>query len=403
MSDYMKEFKPPHRVLMGPGPSDVHSRVLQAMAVPILGHLDPDFLRVMDDVMEMLRVVFRTSNRMTLPISATGSAGMEAALCNVVERGDTVVIAINGYFGNRMADIASRCGAHVHTVEFPWGKPIGPDLSLLEDEMKAHPRVKALGVVHGETSTGVISSLPQIADLAHRYDALLIADAVTTLGGAAVDLDGWDVDVCYSATQKCLGAPPGLAPISLGPRAVKVLNERETEVQSFYFNLANLETYWSENQSRVYHHTAPISMIYALREALRMAMEEGIDDRIRRHARNSDALRAGLEALGLGLFAEQGHRLDPLTTVIVPEGVNESQVRRRLLVEYGIEIGGGLGEIAGRVWRIGLMGESSRESNVLTFLSALERILADEGYEVARGAGVTGAQISFATAESGPA
>jgi alanine-glyoxylate transaminase/serine-glyoxylate transaminase/serine-pyruvate transaminase len=398
MSSYLNEFKPPRRILMGPGPSDVHSRVLQAMTMPILGHLDPDFLGVMDDVMEMLRIVFKTSNKLTLPLSATGSAGMEAAFCNMVEPGDTVVVGINGYFGHRMADIASRCGADLHTVEFPWGRPIGPDLSPLEQEMKKHRSVKALGVVHGETSTGVLSPLPSIAELAHRYDALLIADAVTSLGGEEVTLDEWDVDVSYSASQKCLGAPPGLSPITLGPRAVSILKERKTRVQSFYLNLADLESYWSEGQARVYHHTAPISMIYALREALRMAMEEGMEERIRRHGRNATALRAGLEALGLELFADPQHRLNPLTTVVVPEGVNEARVRRRLLADYGIEIGGGLGEIAGRVWRVGLMGESSRESNVLAFLSALERTLPEEGYEVAQGAGVAGAQRALAFA-----
>ena len=380
---------------MGPGPSNVHPRVLHAMDMPILGHLDPDFLRVMDDVMEMLRLILQTSNRLTLPLSATGTAGMEAAFCNVVEPGDTVVIAINGYFGNRMADIAARCGAEVHTVQFPWGKPVGPDLSPLEEEMGKHRSIKALGLVHGETSTGVLSPLPALAELAHRHDALLIADAVTTAGGEEVALDQWDVDICYSASQKCLGAPPGLAPISLGPRAAKVLKERESKIQSFYLNLAVLESYWSE--SRVYHHTAPISMIYALREALRMAMEEGMEERIRRHARNAGALRAGLEALGLELFADPSYRLNPLTTVVVPEGVKEAQVRRRLLTDYGIEIGGGLGEIAGRVWRIGLMGDSSSEKNVLAFLSALERILPDEGYEVARGASLAAAQRALAS------
>ena len=238
MSDYLKEFTPPQKILMGPGPSNVHSRVLRAMGAPILGHLDPDFLRIMDDVREVLRIVFQTHNTLTLPISGTGTAGMETAFCNVVEAGDTVVIAVNGYFGNRMVDIASRCGAQVHTVEFPWGKPVGPDLSGLEEAIRSHRNVKAVGVVHGETSTGVLSPLPELADLAHRYDALLIADSVTTLGGEEVALDRWDVDICYSATQKCLGAPPGLAPISLSQRAIKVLEERKTKVQSFYLNLA---------------------------------------------------------------------------------------------------------------------------------------------------------------------
>ena len=396
MSEYLKEFKPPQRILMGAGPSNVHPLVLQAMALPILGHLDPDFLRVMDHVREMLRLVFQTSNNLTLPISATGTAGMEAAYCNVVEPGDTVVVAVNGYFGNRAADIASRCGAQVYPVEFPWGKAVGPDLTPLENEVKKHRKVKAIGVVHAETSTGVLSPLPEIANLAHRYDALLIADAVTSLGGEELYLDRWDVDVCHSATQKCLGAPPGLAPISLGPRAIKVMRERKTKVQSFYLNLAGLETYWSEGQ-RAYHHTAPISMVYALREALRMAMEEGLENRIRRHAQNSAALRAGLEALGLQLFADPAHVLNPLTTVMVPEGVDGARVRSKLLEDFGIEIAVGLGELAGRIWRIGLMGESSRESNVFAFLSALEIILAEEGYEVARGAGVAGAQRSLSS------
>ena len=389
MARYLREFVPPPRILMGPGPSNVHPRVLQAMAMPVLGHLDPDFLRVMDDVIDMLRIVFRTSNRLTISISGTGTAGMEAAFCNLLEPGDTVVIAINGYFGTRMADMASRCGAEVHTVNYPWGKPVGPDLSALEAEMKGHRTVKVLGVVHGETSTGVLNPLEQISDLAHRYDALLIADVVTSLGGEEVALDQWSVDACFSGTQKCLGAPPGLAPISLGPRAVDAIRQRKSKVQSFYLDLADLETYWFEN--RVYHHTPPISMIYALREALRMAIEEGMDNRIRRHARNAAALRAGLEELGLELFADPGYRLNPLTTVVAPDGVNEAQVRTKLREEYGIEIGGGLGELRGRGWRIGLMGASSSESNVLTFLSAFERVLTEEGYEVAHGAGVAAA------------
>ena len=397
MSDYMAEFNPPHRILLGPGPSGVSSRVLQAMAAPIVGHLDPVFLGVMEDVRDMLREVFRTSNNLTLPVSGTGSAAMEAAFCNTIERGDHAVIAINGYFGSRMADIAGRCGAQVHTVEYPWGSPVGPDLTALEEELKKHPRVKLVGVVHAETSTGVLSPLKEVADLAHRYDAILIADAVTSLGGEQMEVDAWDVDVCYSGTQKCLGAPPGLSPITLGERAVRVLRERKTQVQSFYLDLVHLETYWSDRPA--YHHTAPISMVYALREALRIIMEEGREERIRRHATNASALRAGLEALGLELFAQPGFRLNPLTTVLVPEGVEDANVRRKLLADHGIEVGGGLGETAGRVWRVGLMGESSRSSNVLAFLSALELILPTEGYEVARGAGVAAAQRALTPAD----
>lgn len=395
MESYLREFIPPHRTLMGAGPSNVHSRVLQAIGTPMLGHLDPSFLKVMDDVMEMLRIMFGTSNRMTLPISATGTAAMEAAICNVVEPGDTVVIAANGFFGVRLADIASRCGAQVHTVDFPWGKPVDP--SDVETEMRKHTAVKALGVIHGETSTGVLSPLTDLANLAHRHDSILIADAVTSLGGQEFKMDQWDIDIAYSASQKCLAAPPGLAPLSIGSRAEKLIKERKTPVQSFYLNLGNLETYWSGNQTRVYHHTAPISMIYALRESLRMAMEEGIENRILRHARNAAALRAGLESLGLALFADPDHRLNPLTAVLAPEGVDEAHVRRRLLQEYSIEIAGGLGQIAGRVWRIGLMGETSREANVLLLLSALERILPGEGYKVAQGAAVASAQQVLAS------
>ena len=397
MEDYMREFVSPQRLLMGPGPSNVHPRVTRAMADPILGHLDPDFLGLMDDVGVMLRASFRTSNPLTLAVPGTGTAGMEAAFCNVVERGDTVVVAINGYFGNRMADIASRCGAEVHTVDFDWGGPVGPDLTRVEDELKKHSNVKVLAVVHAETSTGVLTPIPALAQLAHRYGALLICDAVTSLGGEILDLDGWDVDICYSGTQKCLGAPPGLAPISMGPRAVEVLRQRKTKVQSFYLDLTHLESYWSER--RVYHHTAPVSMIYSLREALRMLMEEGLDERVVRHARNGAALRAGLEAMGLRVFSDSEYRLNPLTAVLVPDGIEEAKVRARLRVEYNIEIGGGLGTLADRAWRVGLMGESSRERNVLAFLSALERTLAEQGYEVPSGAGVAAAQRSLASVD----
>ena len=394
MSNYMEEFSPPYRMLMGPGPSSVHPRVLRTMSAPILGHLDPYFVQVMDDVMEMLQMMFRTSNPLTLPISGTGSAGVEAAFCNLVEPGDVVICVINGHFGNRAADTAGRVGADVRKVELTWGEAVGPDLTPLEDELKKHSKVKAVSVVHGETSTGVLSPLPEIAKLVHSYDSLLIVDAVTSLGGELVDMDAWALDVCHSCTQKCIGAPPGLAPISLGPRAVQAMQDRKSPVQSFYLNLSTLQTYWGDRHQ--YHHTAPISMIYALREALRMAMEEGLDNRLQRHARVAAGLRAGVTALGLGLFADQSYRLNPLTTVVVPEGVDQVKVRGRLLKEYNIEIAGGLGEIANRVWRIGVMGGSAEESNILSLLSAMERILPEEGYEVAYGAGVAAAQRSFA-------
>ncbi len=386
--DYLSEFQPPQRILLGAGPSSVHPRVLRAMALPILGHLDPEFFRVMDQVCQMLRQVYGTANTMTLPLSSTGTGAMEAACANILERGDTMVVCRNGFFGHRLADIAQRCGAETFVVDAPWGKPV--DVQALEEELKRHTKVKAVGVVHGETSTGVLTPLPEVVNLAHRYGALVMVDAVTSLGGHEMRMDEWDVDVCYSASQKCLGAPPGLAPISLGRQAMDVIQARTSPVQSFYFNLKDLESYWS--QRRAYHHTAPISMIYALREALRMAMEEGIDNRIRRHARVAAALRAGLEALGIGLLAEPSYRLNPLTTALAPEGIDEATVRRRLLEEYRIEIGGGLGELRGKVWRIGLMGESCREINVFALLSALEIILPGLGYEVASGASLAAAQ-----------
>ena len=381
-SAYMNELQPPQKVLLGPGPSSVHPRVLQALALPVMGHLDPAFFQVMDDVCEMLRQVFHTKNVMTVPISSTGTGAMETACANIIEPGDTVLICRNGYFGIRLGDIAERCGATVHLIDTPWGKSVDPE--MLRDELKKHSGLKAVGVVHAETSTGVISDMKEIVDVIHESGALAIVDAVTSLGGHEVRMDDWGMDVCYSATQKCLGAPPGLAPISLSDAAMEVVSKRPTKVQSFYFNLKDLESYW--NQTRAYHHTSPINMTYALREALRMMMEEGQENRIHRHARVAAGLRAGAEALGLDLLAEDGHRLNPLTTVSVPDGIEDAKVRRALLNEHDIEIGGGLGEFAGKAWRIGLMGESARERNVFALLSALETILHKEGYEVAFGA-----------------
>ena len=391
---YLQEFQPPARILLGPGPSSVHPRVLQAMTLPILGHLDSEFFQVMDDVCEMLRLVFRTSNFMTAPISATGTGAMEATCANLLEPGDTAIVCRNGFFGDRLGNIASRCGANTVVLDFPWGKPV--DVQAIEDELKRHDRVKMVGVVHAETSTGVLTPLEEIVGVVHSHDALIAIDAVTSLGGHQVEMDGWDIDVCFSASQKCLGSPPGLAPISMGPRAMEVVKTRPTSVQSFYFNLKDLESYWS--QTRAYHHTSPISNTYALRESLRMMMEEGVDARIARHTRVADALRAGLQALGLELMADPAYRLNPLTTVMVPDGIDDAVVRRILTQDYGIQIGGGLGQIAGKVWRIGLMGDSARDANVLALLSALEIILPSLGYEVAYGASLSAAQRSLAEA-----
>jgi len=392
-SSYMNELQPPQKVLLGPGPSTVHPRVLQALSLPVMGHLDPTFFQVMDDVCEMLRMVFHTTNFMTVPISTPGTGAMETACANIIEPGDLMLVCRNGYFGIRLADIAERCGATVHVMDTTWGKAVDPQ--MLKDELKKRPGLKAVGVVHAETSTGVLSDMKELVDVIHESGALAIVDAVTSLGGHEVRMDDWGIDVCYSATQKCLGAPPGLAPISLSPAAMDVVAKRPSKVQSFYFNLKDLEAYW--NQTRAYHHTSPINMTYALREALRMMMEEGQENRINRHARVAAALRAGAEALGLSLLAEEGHRLNPLTTLSIPEGIEDAKVRRALLNDYDIEIGGGLGEFAGKAWRVGLMGESARERNVFALLSALETILSKEGYEVAFGASLSAAQRTIAT------
>jgi alanine-glyoxylate transaminase / serine-glyoxylate transaminase / serine-pyruvate transaminase len=319
---------------------------------------------------------------------------MEAAFCNVVEPGDRVLIGVNGFFGGRMVEIAARCGADVQRLDVPWGQPVLPE--LVEQALSAQGPVKAVGVVHAETSTGVLSPIQEIAQVVHRHDALLIVDAVTSLGGVALCMDAWDLDLCYGASQKCLGAPPGLAPISLGPRAVEVVTQRHRPVQSLYLDMAALADYWSER--RRYHHTAPILLLYALREALRLILEEGVQQRWQRHAHIAAGLRAGLEALELELFAAPAYRLDPLTTVVVPAHVDAAQVQRQLSQDYHIEIGGGLGELQGKIWRIGLMGDSCKASNVLLILAALEQILTQQGYGAARGVGVAAAQHVFAAA-----
>ena len=390
---YLSELQPEARLLLGPGPSSVHPRVLQAMTLPVMGHLDPDFFQVMNDIGDMLREVYHTSNVMTMPVSATGTGAMETACVNILEPGDTMVVCRNGYFGIRLGNIAQRCGARVFEVDTPWGKPVDPQ--ALDDELSRHSKVKAVGVVHAETSTGVLTPLPEILEVIRKHGALSIVDAVTSLGGHDMQVDEWGIDVCYSGTQKCLGAPPGLAPITLSEGAMQSVKARETPVQSFYFNLQDLESYWG--QSRSYHHTAPISMTYALREALRMMMEEGIGSRINRHAKAAAALRAGLEALGLELLADPDYRLNPLTTVRIPDGIDDATVRAALLNEYAIEIGGGLGEFRGKAWRIGLMGDSARDRNVLALLSALEQLLNENGYEVAFGSSLAAAQKALAS------
>jgi alanine-glyoxylate transaminase/serine-glyoxylate transaminase/serine-pyruvate transaminase len=381
------EFRPPARLLLGPGPSEVHPRVLRAMSAPLLGHLDPAFIAMMEDVKALLRMVFGTANDLTIPISGTGSAGMEACLVNLLEPGDAFVVGVNGVFGTRMAEVAERAGARVVRVEAPWGQIIRAE--QIEAALENCERPKLVALVHAETSTGAWQPLADAARLARAHGALFLVDCVTSLGGVPVDVDATGIDAAYSGTQKCLSCPPGLSPVTFGPRAVEVLTRRKTKVQSWYLDLSLLAKYWGEE--RVYHHTAPISMNYALREALRLVDEEGLPARYKRHALHHRALAAGLGAMGLSLASQEGHRLPMLNAVAVPDGVAEDKVRICLLERHGIEIGAGLGPMKGKVWRIGLMGESSRRASVLLVLSALEQALQAQGRAIAAGAGLAAA------------
>jgi alanine-glyoxylate transaminase / serine-glyoxylate transaminase / serine-pyruvate transaminase len=374
MDKSFERFQPPKRILLGPGPSPVDDRVLSAMAAPVLGHLDPLFLQCMDDVQSLLRYVFETENRVTIPISATGSAGMEAALVNVIEPGDEVVVCVNGVFGERMRDIVERAGGKPSVVEAKWGEAIDP--SRIQTAL-ASSKPRALALVHAETSTGVLQDLSGLAEMAHDHGALFIVDAVTSLGGHPVGIDRSGIDICYSGTQKCIGAPPGLSPITFNERALDRIRSRSSKVQSWYLDITMVERYWGDD--RTYHHTAPISMNYALREALRLIHEEGLERRWRRHEQNHRALVAGIEAMGLSMAVAPDQRLWSLNAVSVPEGVDDARVRTRLLDE-NIEIGGGLGPLKGKIWRIGLMGSGSTRENVLLVLDALHRALNAEGY-----------------------
>ena len=373
------------RVLLGPGPSEANARVLKAMTTPMLGYLDTEFVQVMDATVGLLRRVFGTDNRLTLPVSGTGTAGMEAALANVVEPGDGVVVGVKGYFGERIADIAARCGGVVTRVESEWGTHIPAEKIAEAVANVSAPKLVAL--VHGETSTGILQPLKDAVEIAHHSGALFLADCVTSLGGQPVDMDALGIDIAYSCTQKCLAAPPGLSPISFSERAVEVIRNRKTPIQSFYLDMTLLENYWHGEQ-RGYHHTVSMTLIYALREALRVVLEEGLDVRYKRHEHNARALLAGAKAIGLQPASEAGYRAPMLTTLRIPDGIDDATIRKRLIVDYGIEIGAGLGVFAGKAWRIGLMGESSSERNVMLVLSALEKLLIASGHSVERGAAV---------------
>jgi alanine-glyoxylate transaminase/serine-glyoxylate transaminase/serine-pyruvate transaminase len=363
-------FEPPNRLLMGPGPSNVAPSVLKAMSAPLVGHLDPVFVKMMEEIKSMLREVFLTKNEMTFPVSGTGSAGMEFCFVNLIEPGDEVVVGVNGVFGGRMVDVAERCGAKVTKVEAPWGSIIEPRQVAAA---LAGRKPKLVAIVHAETSTGALTPVEEISRLTREAGALLLLDTVTSLGGCPVRLDDWGVDAVYSGTQKCLSCPPGLSPVSLSPRALEAATKRKTKVHSWYLDVNLLANYWG--QERVYHHTAPISMNYALHEALRLVLAEGLEQRWRRHQDNHLLLKEGLKSLGLSIASQEGHQLWQLNAVTVPPGADEAGVRKRLLTEFNIEIGAGLGPLKGKVWRIGLMGETSSPANVNQVLSALKKCL----------------------------
>ena len=386
MTQTYKEINPSIRTLMGPGPSNVDPRVLKAMATPLVGHLDPDFLQIMDETMDMLRSLFQTKNPITIPISGTGSSGMEAALCNVIEEGDEALVCINGVFGQRMSDIVERCRGKLATVEADWGQIIPPEKVKAALE-KGNPKVVA--IVHAETSTGILQPLEEIGKMAREHDALFLVDAVTSLAGAPVKVDEWGIDICYSGTQKCLSCPPGLSPITFSDRAMTAIGNRKQKVQSWYLDMSMIQRYWGSE--RVYHHTAPISMIYAFHETLRVIHEEGLEQRFQRHSVNGAAMWAGLEAMGLKLLAQEGYRAPMLTTVGIPNGIVDADVRKKLLNDYLIELGGGLGDFKGKAWRVGLMGYSCTKRNVLTLLGALGSILSAAGCDVKRGAAIDAA------------
>ena len=380
---------PPRRVLMGPGPSDVSPRVLAALAAPTVGHLDPYFLRIMDETQKMLRTVFRTSNELTLAVSGTGSAGMEACVVNLIEPSDRMLVCVNGVFGGRMSDVAGRAGANVTKIERNFGE-IFPPNEVAEAVKRVAPKV--VGIVHAETSTGARQPLEEIAKAVHDAGALLLVDCVTSLGGIPVEVDAWQLDAVYSGTQKCLSCPPGLSPVTFGPRAIAAIDRRRTKIASWYLDMTMVRNYWG--QDRAYHHTAPINMNYGLHEALRIVLEEGLENRFARHARNHKALKAGLKALGIEYSVAEPNQLPMLNSVLIPSGVDDLAVRKQLLAEFGIEIGSGLGPLKGKTWRIGLMGETSTASNVLLFLAALERCLAGQK---SNGAGVAAANAFYAS------
>jgi len=382
-------FYPPIRTLMGPGPSDVSPRVLAALSRPTIGHLDPEFIRMMDEIKSLLQYSFKTSNELTLPVSAPGSAGMEAAFVNLVEPGDKVIICQNGVFGTRMKENVERCGGTPIMINDPWGSCV--DLQKVEDALRAEPEVSLLAFVHAETSTGVRSDAQGLCALARQYDCLSLVDAVTSLAGVELDVDGWGIDAVYSGTQKCLSCVPGLSPISFSPRAVERIKARSHKVQSWFLDMNLIMDYWGGSTRRSYHHTAPVNSLYALHESLLMLREEGLEKSWQRHADNHRAFVAGIEAMGLQLIVDAEYRLPQLNAVGVPAGIDEAAVRAQLLAHYDLEIGAGLGSLSGKIWRVGLMGSTSNRKNVLLCLNALDNVLSTMGAAVRSGKAVAAA------------
>ena len=392
----VSSFHPPQRTLMGPGPSDVNPRILEAMSRPTIGHLDPAFVGMMDEVKGLLKYAFQTENELTMPVSAPGSAGMESCFVNLVEPGDKVIVCQNGVFGGRMKENVERCGGVAVMVEDKWGDAVDPQ--KLEDALKANPDAKIVAFVHAETSTGAQSDAKTLVEVAHKYDCLTIVDAVTSLGGTEVLVDEWKIDAIYSGTQKCLSCTPGLSPVSFSEAALEKIRNRKTKVQSWFLDLNLVMGYWGGGGKRAYHHTAPVNALYGLHEALVILQDEGLEQSWVRHQNNHLALRAGLESMGLNFVVDEAHRLPQLNAITIPDGVDDAAVRTALLRDYSLEIGAGLGVMAGKVWRIGLMGHASNSRNVLLCLAALEDVLGRVGANYERGVAVGAAERALAAA-----
>ena len=386
-------FNPPVRTLMGPGPSDVHPRILEALSRPTIGHLDPSFVDMMDEVKKLLQYAFQTDNELTIPVSAPGSAGMETCFVNLVEPGDKVIVCQNGVFGGRMKENVERAGGIAVMVMDDWGKAV--DLARLEQALETNSDARIVAFVHAETSTGAQSDAKSIWEIAHKHGCLVIADCVTSLAGTPIKVDEWGLDAVYSGTQKCLSCVPGLSPVTFSEKAIEKIKNRKSKVQSWFLDLNLVMGYWGQGVKRAYHHTAPVNALYALHESLVMLREEGLENSWKRHAHQHSALKAGLEAMGINFLVDEAHRLPQLNTVFIPKGVDDGAVRSRLLNEYNLEIGAGLGDLAGKVWRIGLMGNSARAEKVIFCLSALESILSDMGAPISKGVALSAAQSVY--------